>query len=130
MSSEIKNRQNKRESSQKGFKQAVFINHSFNEDDKGRFKEWASAYATQLGDFIDKISDDGYSLSIKRDHYNQCYSAFIQTSDEKSPNYGYILTGRSRSGSMAALAALYRHYVVFEADWPTDTARNSRLDDE
>lgn len=130
MTSEIKNRKNNKPTPKAEFKSAVFINHAFTADDKARFKEWAGTNIGELWGIIDRVCDDGFKVTVKEDTYNQCYSAFLQASDEKNALYGYILTGRSRSASMALLAVLFRHYVVFEADWPTDVSRDSRMDDE
>ncbi|HEY9758950.1 MAG TPA: hypothetical protein V6C97_27525 [Oculatellaceae cyanobacterium] len=130
MTSEVKNRNGKPKSSKPTFSQGQFINHSFTDDDKSKFKTWAETFAVQLGDLVDRLCDDGYGISVKYDAYTDAYASFIQTRDEKSSNYGLILTGRSRSAQMAMLAVLYRHYVVFEADWPNDVARKTGMDDE
>ena len=130
MTSEVRNANRKPKTAKPAFTQAQFINHYFTDDDKSKFKAWATSVAASLWELIDKLTDDGYSLTVKFDSYTDAYACFIQTRDEKSSNYGYILTGRSRSGSMAIFAALYRHYVLFEADWPSETVRKGGMDDE
>lgn len=130
MTSEIKNKRKAPERSAAQDKRAVFINHTFDEGTKARFKAWARENTIGIGDIIDRLLDDGYSVSIKRDDYNEAYSCFIIAAAADSENAGYILTGRSHSASMAFLAAVYRHYCVFEAVWPTDHSRASRVDDE
>lgn len=130
MTSEVKNRGNKKQPAAQDFKKSEFINHTFSDSDKRAFKEWSVAAAKNIADALDKLVDDGYSLSLKFDTYNDCYGAFIQTRDEKSGNYGYILSGRGRSGTSAVLGVLYRHYVLFEGEWPTDTVRHAGTDDD
>lgn len=130
MTSEIKNRKSKQQRPKAEFKPAQFINHGFTDGDKAEFKLWAAKFLAQLGDLLDKIVDDGYTVSVKPDSYSGGVAAFLSTTDETSPNHGFILSGRSRSSAMAVLAVLYRHYVLFEGDWPTDVVRNSRMDDE
>lgn len=130
MTSEVKNARKSPKQERTEFKRGQFINHTFNEDDKARFKAWLSDKSTDIWDLLDKLTDSGYKLSVKYDSYTDAQACFIQTDDEKSDNYGFILTGRSRSGSLACAAALYRHYVLWECQWPTDTVRHNRLDDE
>lgn len=130
MTSEIKNRKNRGQPTKPEYKPSQFINHTFTEDDKRGFKTWASEHGAEFWDMCDRLMDDGYSLSVKPDAYNDCLSAFLSTNAPKSPNYGFILTGRSHSSCMAVYAVFYRHYVLFEGDWPTDTAHRSGMDDD
>ena len=130
MTSEIKNRSKKQEKTDNGFKKAEFINHTFTSDDKARYKRWAEENKGSIGDILDRLLDDGYSVSLKYDSYTEAIACFIQNRDEKNVNAGFILTGRSRSGSMALLAAVYRHYVVFEQEWPVRESRSNGMDDE
>lgn len=130
MTSEVRNGKRKSKPEPKQFRQSVFINHTFDEGTKAAFKEWSAKNAANIGDFIDKLLDDGYSLSVKPDSFNDAIAAYIQPVSDDSENAGYILTGRSRSGGGAIMAAVYRHYAVFEGRWPTDHTSKSRLDDE
>jgi hypothetical protein len=130
MTSEVKNRGKQKPAGKPAYQEAQFINHSFNEAVKGEFKKWAATTLPLLGDVIDKLLDDGYKLSAKYDSYSDAYACFIQATSPDNRNTGFILTGRSRSGSMAILAAVYRHYVLFEGDWPTDVTRKDGMDDE
>ncbi len=130
MTSEIKNRKSKQQRSETSFKPAQFINHALTEGDKAQFKRWASEFLARVSELLDKLVDDGYSVSVKPDAYTGGTAAFLSTTDEKSKNFGYVLSGRASSSSMALLAVLYRHYVLFEGDWPVDVTRPSNLDDE
>lgn len=130
MTSEIKNKNGKPKPEHAAFKSGTFINHTFSADDKGRFKEWAASALVELGGWIDRLLEDGYKLSVKYDDFTSAYACFIQPISERDGNAGFILTGRSRSGSMAILAGIYRHYVIFEAQWPVRDARPGTLDDE
>jgi len=130
MTSEVKNRKSNHATGGKSLPQAQFINHNFTPDDKAKFKEWAASSMAQLGDIIDRLTDDGYRITLKPDDYTGAYACFLQAISPDSDNAGFILTGRSHSSSMALLAAVYRHYVLFEGDWPTDTVYKSRMDDE
>lgn len=130
MTSEIKNRKAKQPNSAAQFKRAEFINYDLDASDKVRFKEWLGSKTFGFGDTIDKLLESGYTLSVKPDSYHSCVAAYIQPLHEDNPNFGFILSGRSGSGTMAVCGALFRHYVLFEEQWPTDTARRGGLDDE
>lgn len=130
MTSELKNRKSKPVRKENGFKRSEFINYDLTKDDKARFKAWISGNGFDPWDIIDKLIESGYTLAIKPDSYHDCYAAYIQPVSEDNPNTGYILSGRAGSGSMAALGALFRHLVVFECEWPTDTVRRGGLDDD
>jgi len=130
MTSEVRSAKKRGNAPEKGFKQSQFINHSFTEGDKSQFKTWVSTSADEIWDLVDKALEGGYSLSIKHDTYHDCEACFLQTNDEKNQNFGFILTGRSRSGAVAVAAVLYRHYVLFEEQWPIEGVHRSSLDDE
>ncbi len=130
MTSEVRNKRAKKDAPKSGFKPAEFLNHNFTDADKAGFRKWAMEYGPRLAELVDRTLENGYSISIKHDNYNDCESAFLQTRDADDQNEGFILTGRSRSGSMALLAALYRHYVLFEQQWPIEGVAHSRVDDE
>lgn len=130
MSSELERKPSTRKSAKPEFKQSVFINHTFSEDDKRSFKTWAAEHGEEFWLMCDKLMDDGYSLSVKPDAYSGGYASYITPVSSKGPNNGFILSGRSRSSQMAVLAVLYRHYVLFEGDWPGEAQNRSVLDDE
>lgn len=130
MTSEVKNRPNGKRPAKSEFQPSKFLNHTFTETDKQGFKTWAQENGNEMSSMLDKLLDDGYSLSVKFDSFSSAFAAFIQTSDASNENVGYILSGRSRSASMAIYAVLYRHYVLFEGVWPLRLANNNRMDDE
>jgi len=130
VTSELKSKNRKPAASKPAFNQAQFVNYDLTEDDKSKFKTWATSYSERLGELLDNITNAGYRVTIKHDTYHDCFAAWIQTDDEKSGNYGFILSGRSRSGTMALFGVLFRHYVLFETDWPVETVRRNGMDDD
>lgn len=107
-----------------------FVNYDLTEDEKKSFKKWAHENAAEFTGLLDKLIDDYYHLSVKWDTYNQCVSAFIICKNSKSENDGWILTGRGSTVFSAVMGALYRHYVLFESQWPTEAlSRRAVLDD-
>lgn len=131
MTSEVKNRTAKpKNRKQEEFKRSEFINYDLTKDDKARLKQWLASPSFDPWDAIDKLIEAGYTVSVKPDKYHDCVAAYIQPVDEDNPNFGYILSGRAGSASMAVAGALFRHLVVFEQDWPTDTVRRGGMDDD
>jgi len=130
VTSEIKSKNGKPRTGKPAYQQSQFVNYDLSDDDKSAFKTWAETGVERLGELIDNACDAGYRVTIKRDAYHDCFAAWLQTDDEKSGNYGFILSGRSRSGTMALLGLMFRHYVLFETDWPVETARRAGMDDD
>lgn len=130
MTSEVHDRKRKSNSAAKSAERPEFINYSLTKDDKARFKAWISSADFAPWDLLDKLTESGYSISTKYDDYGDCYAAYIGCVSKDNPNSGYILTGRASGSAMAVFSVLYRHLVIFEQDWPTDTVRKSSLDDD
>lgn len=113
-----------------GKEQVSFINYDFDDSTRRKFKEWFHEQIEHTFDMVDALVDSGYSVSIKRDNRNQCYSSFIIPTDDKSRNAGFILAGRGSTTLSAIMGALYRHLVVFDGQWPTQGVRRVGLDDD
>lgn len=109
--------------------QAQFVNYDLTPDDKTAFKDWFHENLADVWDFVDKLLDGGYHVSIKWDTYNSCYGAFLICKSQTSPNRGCILTGRGKTSLSALMGALYRHYVIFEEAWDTDGYTRAGTDD-
>lgn len=107
-----------------------FINYDLTVEEKKSFKEWAIKNADEFHSMVDKLIDSGYHVSVKWDNFNGCTGAFIICKADKSPNFGFILTGRGTTHFGSVMGALYRHYVLFEEVWPVETvSRRANLDD-
>jgi len=130
VTSEIKSKKQRTNGKQAEFKRSEFINYDLTQDDKTRFKAWLSSKSFDPWDMLHKLIESGYTLSVKPDSYHDCVAAYISPVAEDNPNAGYILSGRSGSAPMAIFGALFRHLVLFESEWPTDTVRRSGLDDD
>lgn len=110
--------------------QAQFVNFDFDKDTREQFKRWLHEHAADFTDYIERLLDDGYNLSIKFDAYNDCISAFISPQARDNPLHGWILSGRGSTAFSAAMGAMYRHYVIFDGVWPIEDIRRNGLDDD
>jgi len=79
---------------------------------------------------VEKSIEDGYDLTLKHDNYSGAEAAFMKQHDAGKANSGYILSSRASNMTAAIQALFFRHYVLFEADWPTDIVVKAGLDDE
>jgi len=106
-----------------------FVNYDLSEDDKKSFKAWAHENIDNLLDFIEKVVEAGYGVSVKWDVRGQCYASFLTCNRENDPNKGWILSGRGSTAFSAIMGALFRHLVLFDGIWPIDEAQTFPMDD-
>ena len=108
----------------------LFINYDLDEASKGKFRKWRELHEKDVPDMLQSLIDGNYQVSIKPDTFNDCVGAFIICKDAKSENAGYILTGRGLNAFGALMGVLYRHFAVFEGQWPVHNHRAALLDDD
>jgi len=107
-----------------------FINYDLTPEQKTTFKAWLGENYDKAFDMIQNVVDGGYNLSVKVDEKANGYAAFLTCQSEKSPNKGWILSGRGSHPLHAILGVLYRHAVLFDGVWPVDSVKRYALDDE
>jgi hypothetical protein len=110
--------------------QVEFINYDLTKEDKAKLHEWRATRDFSLEMLIDTIVDSSYNLSVKFDAYNHCFGAFLTPRLPDTANAGYILTGRGSTACAAITGVLFRHFVLFEGEWPTDLVRRGGIDDD
>ena len=114
----------------RGVGDVLFINVDLDKNQRQALREWSKSYGPQTFEMIDRLLEAGYNLSLKRDTYNEAFSAFLTAPKKDNANSGFILTSRA-SGSMNALMGLlFRHYVLFEEDWPEYNRPKAAFDDD
>lgn len=110
------------------FKPAEFVNISLEPKQRDELKasiwgvdEFESAFAA--------LCVDGYSLKLRYDERNDCFSAWLLPRDG-SKNSGWILSGRGSTAMRAVKQVCYIHFKLLEGDWTEGQARNNEpLDD-
>jgi len=107
-----------------------FINYDLTLEQKATFKAWMSDNYDKAFDMLQNVVDGGYNLSVKTDEKAHGYACFLTCQNDKSPNKGWILSGRGSHPLNAMLAVIYRHEVLFEGTWPVDSVKRYTLDDE
>lgn len=108
-----------------------WLNYTMNQDESTRFKKWRDEQTIEgLNECIEGLLDNGYSVSIKWDTFNDCYATFITAPKSDDNPQSIILTGRGKSAVSSALGALFRHYHIFEGSWPIETVPKRGTDDD
>jgi hypothetical protein len=113
-----------------GRPEVQFVNFDFTPEQKATFKAWLSENYDKAFDMMQNVVDGGYNLSVKIDEKAHGYAAFLTCQNDKSPNKGWILSGRGSHPINAILSVMYRHEVLFDGAWPTDSVKRYGLDDE
>jgi len=98
------------------FRKAEFINLELTEDQRKQLKS-QPLDLEDADDALLKLNEAGYGLKLKWDEYSEAFAAFLQTDDEESENYGFILTGRGSTPLKALKQLLYKHFVMTEGEW-------------
>jgi hypothetical protein len=109
------------------FNDAKFVNYELDKTAQASCKAW-SIDASALFDGILKMCEVGYRFTLKYDHYSKAYACFVQQTEDKGKNSGYILTARGSTPEKAVKQALYKHYEVMAGDWE-DFGERSKLDE-
>lgn len=108
-----------------------WLNYTMTQDESTRFKKWRDEQTIEgLNECIEGLLDNGYSVSVKWDTFNDCYACFITAPKSNDSPQSVILTGRGKSAVSAALGALFRHYHIFEGTWPIETVAKRGTDDD
>jgi len=99
------------------YRPVQWINVALSDDDK----TWLEDNITNVDKFANWLSDvvsTGHRVSVKWDDRNNCCvgSIVIPVGDKD-----HILTGRGSTAFTAVFAALYRHFVILEQDWTSQS---------
>jgi len=104
----------------KRFNDVVFISYELTKQQREHLKgtEWLMEHNDQA---LSSLLEQEYKVTFRWDNYNECFACWIIPPGEKSPNYGYILTGRGSSPTKALKQVFYIHEVLFERAWASHT---------
>lgn len=104
-----------------------FVNYELNANETAIYRKWRDDLDTVVGQ-LDRMTQDGYKVSIKYDGYSESFAAFI-FADDASDNAGRCLTGRGGTTYRALAEAIFKHVEIFGGDW-ADTGRVARPSDD
>jgi len=98
------------------FNDVKFVNWSLSAEEKASCKAWL-AVEGDIDNAVLVLIEEGYKVTCSYDGYRSCFTASIVPSDDKSPNKGYILTGKGSTPLKAIKQALYIHYHIMDGEW-------------
>jgi hypothetical protein len=108
-----------------------FVNYDMSDSEKKQYKKWLEEQnAESILNAIAMLLESGYAVSIKHDDYNDCEAAYLTCSKEGNPNKALILSGRGRSVGTAVCNAVFKHTVLFDAQWPEAASRRKSTDED
>lgn len=114
-----------------GGRPVTFVNYDMPDGERKQYKTWLGKQNEQsLFQLVANLLESGYAVSIKHDDYNDCEASYITTSQAGNPNRALILSGRGRTVITALANALFKHFVLFDAQWPEATSRKKPTDEE
>lgn len=106
-----------------------FVNYDLRKDEKQALKRLMDDEPEKIFDMAEKAVDGSYSITLKRDEYNECIGCYMRSLVEDSHNAGLILTGRGKTAFSALAGALFRHDVLFQGEWPRHQDKKGETDD-
>lgn len=73
-------------------------------------------------EIIAQFCDLGYKFSASHDDYGGGTQCFLTPSKTDNPNYGWTLSARGPSLVSAFAVLVYKHFTLFNQEWPKDSA--------
>jgi len=72
------------------------------------------------------LLEDGYRLGFSYSGQNDAFTCSVTCKDEASPNFGKTFTAFAGSWYEALQTALYKHYVVAQANWGGESVTGNK----
>lgn len=104
-----------------------FISCELDKDTKQAARNWDPKFE-QTMDIIDRLTAEGYKISISPDKFHDCIGAFATIADINHPHHGLCLTARGPSFILALKMLAFKHSQVLQEDWTTQVAERRSTD--
>lgn len=100
------------------FKPAQFVNVNLEDKQREELKaiQWTHE---QFDSAFNALCNDGYSLKLRYDARNDCFSAWLLAPDGHK-NSGRILSGRGSTPMKAVKQLVFIHFKILEGEWGVD----------
>lgn len=100
------------------FNDAKFVNWSLTAEEKVACKEWLVVDG-DVDNALLTFIEEGNKVTCSYDSFRSCFTASLIPSDDKSPNKGYILSGKGSTPLKAIKQALFVNYRIMDGEWST-----------
>lgn len=94
-----------------------FVPGEMTDSDKLDCKAW-TVWDERADDLLVTLADGEYRVSVKRDGNGVGYLCFINCPESGHVHSGWTLSGRGSTPLKAIKQACYRHFVLFDGEWP------------
>ncbi len=98
-----------------------WVNYKLNDVDKAQFDAWLPEPAEVAGSIIEMV-DEGYRFTLGYDKYKGSVSVTCIAPAEGTPNTGRGYSTFARSWDKVWALTAFKHYVVFQQEWPDAVA--------
>lgn len=98
------------------FTQKTFVNVPLTAEHKASIKDW-HIDLSGLDDMLLKLLETDIRVTMSYDSYNQCYSATLAHTDDKHPDFLYLLSGKGSTPLKSVKQVLYIHEILLEHNW-------------
>jgi len=112
-------------------REVSFVNYDLTAEDKVAFKAWAHENAGMpMFELMMNALEKGFNLSCKWSDFEGCHTAFLIATPKVKELNGWLLSGRGSTPFGAIAGCLFRHFVLFDEDWPIREDMKRARDDD
>jgi len=94
-----------------------FINIRVDDADKAAFELWYVDHRAEVIAALDDLMGEGMKVSLSYDHENECYICSFTGRGWLAGTSRWCMTTRAGTFDESIALALYKHFVMAEADW-------------
>lgn len=94
-----------------------FVPGDLTDNEKADVKAW-SHWDEAYSDMLDALGNDGIKFSVKLDGRGQGFICFLQPAAQGHRFDGWMLSGRGSTAFKALRQACWRHFVLYDTEWP------------
>jgi hypothetical protein len=106
------------------FNDVQFVRYELSKEQVADLKIRFADGQLDLDDTLNNAVEQGYRITLKYDTYSKSPACFLQQVDDDGDNAGMILSGRGRTARSAIIEAMYKHFIVFDGQWPSGDLKN------
>lgn len=93
-----------------------FINWELTKEEKEAAKSFPMTAQTVFS-ALERLIDDGYRVSFKRDYYNKCFNVSLTEPERAGIKVCRCIVSRGPSVIDAARVAAFKHFELLQGDW-------------
>lgn len=100
------------------FNDVKFVNWSLSLTEKEACKQWLVVDG-DVDNALLTFIEEGNKVTCSYDSYRSCFTVSLIPQSDKSPNKGFILSGKGSTPLKAIKQALFINYRIMDGEWAT-----------